>query len=99
MRFPQESPGLAPSYEQLKEYVNEVEALAQPLSDGPPGLELVDEELADRWADYLDPQKRMSEDGPFARFLLRRYQSCPKKCVTCMSWMPQQGLDATASYC
>jgi len=72
MRFPEDTPSrpLQPSYESLEQYVDAVVAASVVFPNGPPGLDVVDEVIAERWSDYVDTTERLRHDGPFATFLL-----------------------------
>jgi hypothetical protein len=71
MRFPEDAArrDLQPSYEALASYVNAVIDASEPFPHGPPGLDVVDPIIAERWADYVDVSERMRHDGKFAKFL------------------------------
>jgi SAM-dependent methyltransferase len=66
------------SYARVWSFVNEMEEIANPLADSPPGIDLVDEELAREWEYYVDATYRCDPNGPVGQFLLdaldgRRY--------------------------
>jgi SAM-dependent methyltransferase len=76
MRFPQDAarPPLDPPYEQLAGLVGAVRTETRQFPNGPPGLEVVSQETAQRWPDYVDVSARLRDDGPLAKFLLRHLQ-------------------------
>lgn len=71
MRFPRDAKRgrLAPEYAALAAYAEDVEQAAVPFPHGPPGLEVVSEEVARRWPDYVGVGERLRDDGPLAKLL------------------------------
>jgi hypothetical protein len=72
-RFP--GAGGSPTYEQAREYVTKVQefAFSKPFQGGDVGLELVEEEVAQRWNDYVGFTDRISgKNNPLGNFLLAR---------------------------
>lgn len=72
-RFPGR-PG-SPSYEQVRDYVKKVQEFARskPFRGGDVGLDLVEQEVAEQWNDYVGFRDRVSgKDNPLGDFLLAR---------------------------
>lgn len=67
MRFPGEEVAGSPSYKDISDYVSDVMRLSEDLGNVAPRLELIDQELARVWEQYVDPRSRA--EGPLGRFL------------------------------
>jgi hypothetical protein len=64
-----------PSYEQVRDYVKKVQEFARskPFRGGDVGLDLVEQEVAQQWNDYVGFSERVSgKDNPLGNFLLAR---------------------------
>lgn len=53
------------------QFVRDVTEASAELQEGPPGIEVMNPELAAKWELYVDPDARLDRSGPMARFLLR----------------------------
>lgn len=69
MLFPGAADRHGLSYEKIQNFVRSLGEVT-PLAPSPPGIDLVDEELADRWSAYVDAERRCDPAQPFAKWLL-----------------------------
>ncbi|MBV8909775.1 MAG: class I SAM-dependent methyltransferase [Gammaproteobacteria bacterium] len=70
---PARRPGLAA----VQTYVGEVVRDSKTFEEGaPPGIEVMNEELARKWEQYVDSDARLDPAGPLATFLLRELAGC-----------------------
>ena len=60
---------LSPPYGIISSFVNAVREQSTLMSDAPPGVEMGDAELIARWDDYVAPDLRWTEGGPYRRFM------------------------------
>lgn len=67
--FPGERSDTATSWESLREFVSEVLEVSREFTLRPPGLDVVDREMAEAWPEYVGVVDRTSRDGGLARFL------------------------------
>jgi len=68
MRFPVDGE-VEPSWSTITDFVAAVESAATELTESPPGLEVVDEDAARAWSDYVDVDSRVRSDGAVGTFL------------------------------
>jgi SAM-dependent methyltransferase len=67
IRFPGD--GQKPTYDQIRSYMDSLEASAKPIDDRDSGIDLFDQKLASAWAEYVDVDARMDPTGPVATML------------------------------
>jgi SAM-dependent methyltransferase len=61
--------GRVPEYIALGEFMEEVKEKSNLLKDAPPGVEMGDAALIDRWDDYVGQEVRWLENGPYRKFM------------------------------
>lgn len=60
-----------PDYDALREFMTAVRERSTPMGDDPPGVEMGDAALIERWDDYVAPDVRWLEGGPYQQFIER----------------------------
>jgi glycine/sarcosine N-methyltransferase len=58
------------TYKALGDFIKAMHKASEPFPDSPPGVETVDDHLASRWRDYVDPDVRIDPNREWAQFLL-----------------------------
>jgi len=59
----------APGYDVLRNFVEDVREQSTQMKDAPPGVEMGDAALIERWDDYVAPEIRWLDGGTFSSFM------------------------------
>ncbi len=60
----------SPTYSTIENVMSQAREQSAPMSEAPPGVEMGDSRLIARWNDYLGPDLRWRDGGPYESFLL-----------------------------